>query len=115
LVRWGECQLNIKNSAAKGCQSERSFSVLITRKIDCGILDSGSVSAVSTLTRRRDTRRREVCESELKELLLPLFPFVRFPHVLPRDKSSEVLDLVLARNLYPGIASAIFILNLLEK
>jgi hypothetical protein len=51
-------------------------------------------NTVSTLTRRREPKRREVCESELKELLAPLFPFVRFPHVLPRDKSSEVLDMV---------------------
>ena len=51
-------------------------------------------AAVSTLTRRREPKRREGCESELKELLAPLFPLVRFPHVLSRDKSAEVLDMV---------------------
>lgn len=80
LLRWGESQLNAKNSCTK---------------------EPFSGSTVSTLTRRRDTKRKDVCESELKELLAPLFPFVRFPHVLPRDKSAEVLDMVLARNLYP--------------
>jgi hypothetical protein len=81
-------------------------------KPNCSFSDTASVSAVSTLTRRRDTKRREVCESELKELLQPLFPLVRFPHVLPRDKSSEVLDLVLARNLYPGNATRKLILKM---
>jgi BTB/POZ domain-containing protein 7 len=81
LIRWGECQLNSR--ATKDPSSTSS-----------GV-------GVSTLSRRRESKRREVCESELKELLAPLFPFVRFPHVLPRDKSSEVLDMVRARNLYP--------------
>lgn len=75
LVRWGEHQLSNKNEA-KEC-----------------------LSGSATLTRKAP-KRREVCDSELKELLSTIIPQVRISHVLPRDRTSEVLDMALARNLF---------------
>ena len=47
------------------------------------------------------SKRREVCDSELKEMLSNMISQIRVPHVLPRDRSSEVLDMALQRNLFP--------------
>ena len=58
----------------------------------------------ATLGRGKNTsasKRREVCDSELKDILSNMISQVRVPHVLPRDRSSEVLDMALQRNLFP--------------
>jgi BTB/POZ domain-containing protein 7 len=81
LVKWGEHQLSLKPDATKEA--------------------SEAAAAANTATLgRKAPKRREVCDSELKELLAPLLPYVRIPHVLPRDKTSEVLDMALQRNLF---------------
>ena len=46
-----------------------------------------------------------MCDSELKELLAPLFPHVRIQHVLPRDRNSDVMDMAIGRNLFPGLVT----------
>ena len=58
-------------------------------------------SSNSTTSRKTAKRNREICDSELKELLANIFPHVRIQHILPRDRNSEILDMALARNLFP--------------
>ena len=70
-----------------------------------------STASISTATLGRGkgtsalSKRREVCDSELKEILSSMISQVRVPHVLPRDRSSEVLDIALQRNLFPVLPS----------
>ena len=52
------------------------------------------------LKSNKNSKRREVCDGELKDLLADLISMVRVPHVLPRDRTSEVLDMALGRNLF---------------
>ena len=67
------------------------------------VSDYLSSTTVSTLSRKNAKRRQDgVCDSELKELLAPFFPHVRIQHVLPRDRNSDVMDMAIARNLFPG-------------
>ena len=55
------------------------------------------VSSTATLGRAKNGatfKRKEICDSELKELINSMISQVRVPHVLPRDRTSEVLDMV---------------------
>ena len=77
LIKWGEFQLNLKH------------------------LDL-SPNNTATLGRqgKNSSKRREICDSELKDLIMDLITCVRVPHVLQRDRTSEVLDMALQRNLF---------------
>ena len=72
---------------------------------DFGAISSTTSSTLSTTLSRKNHHPkrsiREVCDGELKELLCDLFLHVRIPHILPRDRTSEVLDMAIARNLFP--------------
>ena len=55
------------------------------------------MSSTATLGRAKNGatfKRKEICDSELKELINSMISQVRVPHVLPRDRTSEVLDMV---------------------
>ena len=52
-----------------------------------------------TLSRRHVPRRREICDTELGNLISPFLPRVRVQHILPKDRHSDVLDNALHRNL----------------
>ena len=65
-----------------------------------GVPTNPLASSSSTLSRKTMKRNREICDGELKELLVNLFPHVRIHHILPRDRNSEIFDMALARNLF---------------
>jgi len=92
LVKWGEHQLKL---AAEDHQysSTAASTAPITASLGTATLGRGKNASAS--------KRREVCDSELKEMLSNMISQIRVPHVLPRDRSSEVLDMALQRNLFP--------------
>lgn len=55
----------------------------------------------STTLSRKVPKYREICDGELRELLSDFLVHIRVPHVLPRDRSSNILDVAIGRNLFP--------------
>ena len=90
LIKWGECQQQNNNSS---------------RDLHHHHLHTKETSNTATLGRSSKnhgatSKRKEICDSELKELISSMITQVRVPHILPRDRTSEVLDMALQRNLF---------------
>ena len=104
LIKWGEHQLNQQQQQYSNASSSTTNNPVLVATATLGRANKNGSNG------HHSTKRREICDSELKELLSSLIGHVRVAHVLPRDRTSEALDMALQRNLFtvlPNFSSQI--------
>ena len=96
LIKWGECQQQNNRDLLHNHHLHTTH----TKETSSSLLNTATLGRSSNKNHGATSKRKEICDGELKELISSMITQVRVPHILPRDRTSEVLDMALQRNLF---------------